>query len=163
MGAEMTHLLSHILRFIVIILGYVLAVIAACAFLLFLIWGGFIQAAPNLQWPAGFVAGLALPLVVLFAAQYAFFPMIFMVAVAEVGGRRSWLFHALSGMAVAAAALVIRANSGELADPSSGRLMAIMAAGAIGGSVYWLVAGRNSGRSLDRLADDITSRSSKES
>ena len=159
----MSNLLSHMGRFFVISIAYLLAITVACAFLLFLAWGGFVQGDPEMQWPAGFVVSLALPLVVLFAARYAFFPMIVMVAIAEIGGRRSWLFHALSGMAIAVSALIIRANSEQLANPSAGILMAVLAAGAVGGSVYWLIAGRTSGRNLDRLADDLTSRASKES
>jgi hypothetical protein len=42
-------------------------------------------------------------------------------------------------------------------------VMAALAAGAVGGSVYWLIAGRNSGRVLDRIADDLTSPRSEES
>ena len=159
----MTRLLSHIFRFIVITFGYVLAVAAASAFLLFLFWGGVMRGDPDLQLPAGIAAGLSLPLVTVFAARYAFFPMIAVVLWAEVSGRRSWLFHALAGMAVAVAAMAIRANDGHLNNPGSGLLMAVMAAGAVGGSVYWLVAGRNSGRNLDRMADALTSRASKES
>jgi hypothetical protein len=50
-----------------------------------------------------------------------------------------------------------------LANPRPGIIMGVLGAGAVGGSVYWLIAGRNSGRNLDRLADDLTSRSSEES
>jgi hypothetical protein len=85
------------------------------------------------------------------------------VMIAELGNRRSWLFHALSGMAVAVAAMAVRANSGSLGNPGSGLVMAALAAGAVGGSVYWLIAGRNSGRVLDRIADDLTSPRSEES
>ena len=159
----MTRLLTHIFRFIVITFGYAVAVMAACAFLLFLLWGGVMRGDPDLQLPAGIAAGFTLPLVTVFAARYAFFPMIFVVLWAETGNRRSWLFHALAGMAVAVAAMAIRANDGQLNYPGSGLLMAVLAAGAVGGSAYWLIAGRNSGRSLDRMADELTSRASKES
>lgn len=159
----MTRLLSHIFRFVVIAIAYVLAVLAACGFALFLIWGGVTRGEPGLELPAGIAAGLSLPIITAFAARYAFFPMLALIVWAEVGNRRSWLFHALAGMAAGLAALVIRANDMALANPRPGIMMGVLAAGAVGGSVYWLIAGRNSGKNLDRLADDLTSRSSEES
>jgi hypothetical protein len=159
----MTRLLSHIFRFVVIAIAYVLAVLAACGFALFLIWGGVTRGEPGLELSAGIAASLTLPIVTVFAARYAFFPMLALIVWAEVGNRRSWLFHALAGMAAGLAALVIRANDLGLANPSPGIMMGVLAAGAVGGTVYWLIAGRNSGKNLDRLAGDLTSRSSEES
>lgn len=159
----MTRLLSHIFRFFVIALAYILAVTAACAFALFLIWGGVTRGEPGLELPAGIAASLTLPIITVFAARYAFFPMLALIVWAEVGNKRSWLFHALAGMTAGLAALVIRANDMALANPRPGIMMAALAAGAVGGTVYWLISGRNSGKNLDRLADDLTSRSSGES
>jgi hypothetical protein len=159
----MSRVFSYIGRFFMVCLGYALAVIAACAFLLFLLWGGLVRGDEDLQTPLGVAAGFSLPIVSAFAARYAFFPMMLAVMIAELGNRRSWLFHALSGMAVAVAAMAVRANSGSLGNPGSGLVMAALAAGAVGGSVYWLIAGRNSGRVLDRIADDLTSPRSEES
>ena len=99
----------------------------------------------------------------IFAARDAFFPALALILWAEVGNRRSWLFHALSSMAASLAALAIRANALALANPRPGIMMAALAAGAVGGTVYWLFAGRNSGKNLDRLAEDLTSPPSKES
>ena len=159
----MTRLLSHIFRFIVIILAYLLAVTAACAFALFLIWGGVTRGEPGLELPAGIAASLSLPIVTAFAARYAFFPMLALIVWAEVGNRRTWLFHALAGMAAGLAALVIRANDLGLANPRPGIMIGVLAAGAVGGTVYWVIAGRNSGRNLDRLAEEVTSPRSGES
>jgi hypothetical protein len=159
----MTRLLSHIFRFITIAFAYLLAVTSSCGFALFLIWGGVTRGEPGLELPAGIAAGLTLPIVTAFAARYAFFPMLALIVWAEVANKRSWLFHALSGMAAGLAALVIRANDMALANPRPGIMMGVLAAGAVGGSVYWLIAGRNSGKNLDRLAESLTSRSSGES
>jgi hypothetical protein len=156
----MTRLLSHIFGFFVIAFAYVLAVLAACGFALFLIWGGVTRGEPGLELPAGIAASLTLPIVTVFAARYAFFPMLALIVWAEVGNRRSWLFHALAGMAAGLAALVIRANDLGLANPGPGIMIGVLAAGAVGGTVYWLIAGRNSGKNLDRPADSLTSRSS---
>jgi hypothetical protein len=159
----MTRLLSHIFRFIVIAFAYLLAVLAACAFALLLIWGGVTRGEPGLELPAGIAAGFTLPIVTVFAARYAFFPMLALIVWAEVANKRSWLFHALAGMAAGLAALVIRANDMALANPRPGIMIGVMAAGAVGGTVYWLIAGRNSGKNLDRLANEITSPRSGES
>jgi hypothetical protein len=159
----MTRVFSYIGRFIVISLAYVLAVTAACAFLLFLLWGGLVRGDEDLQAPLGVAASLSLPIVTAFAARYSFFPMMLLVLIAETGSRRSWLFHALGGMAVAIGAMAVRANSADLANPGPGILAAGLAAGAVGGTVYWLIAGRSSGRMLDRMAEDLTSPRSEES
>jgi hypothetical protein len=155
----MTRVFSYIGRFIVISLAYVFAVTAACAFMLFLLWGGLVRGDEDLQTPLGVAAGFTLPIVSAFAARYSFFPMMLVVLIAETGSRRSWLFHALGGMFVALAAIILRANAGALANPGPGILAAGLAAGAIGGTVYWLIAGRSSGRMLDRVADTISPRS----
>jgi hypothetical protein len=159
----MTRFLSHIFRFFVIAFAYLLAVLAACGFALLLIWGGVTRGEPGLELPAGIAAGLTLPIVTVLAARYAFFPMLALIAWAEIGNRRSWLFHALAGMAAGLAALVIRANDMGLANPRPGIMIGVVAAGAVGGTVYWLIAGRNSGKNLDRLANEITSPRSGES
>jgi hypothetical protein len=155
----MNRVFSYIARFIVICLAYGFAVTAACAFLLFLLWGGLVRGDENLQTPLGVAAGFTLPIVSAFAARHSFFPMMLLVLIAELGNRRSWLFHALGGMAVAVAAMAVRANSSNLGNPGSGVVIAALAAGAVGGSVYWLISGRNSGRMLDRMADPISPRS----
>ena len=79
----MSRLLSHIFRFIVIAFAYLLAITAACAFTLFLIWGGVTRGEPGLELPAGIAAGMTLPIVTVFAARYAFFP-----ALALISGQR---------------------------------------------------------------------------
>jgi hypothetical protein len=159
----MTRFISHIFRFIVIILAYLIGVTAACGFALFLIWGGVTRGEPGLELPAGIAAGLSMPIITVVAARYAFFPMLALILWAEIANKRSWLFHALAGMAAGQAALVIRANDLGLANPKPGIMIGVLAAGAVGGTVYWLISGRNSGKNLDRLADDLTSHPSGES
>jgi hypothetical protein len=155
----MNRVFSYIARFIVISLAYVFAVTAACGFLLFLLWGGLVRGDEDLQTPLGVAAGFSLPIVSAFAARYSFFPMMLVVLIAETGSRRSWLYHALGGMFVALSAMILRANAGALSNPGPGLVAAGLAAGAIGGTVYWLVAGRNSGRMLDRMAEATSPRS----
>ena len=115
----MTRFLSHIFRFITIALAFVLAVLAACAFVLFLIRGGVTRGEPGLELPAGIAAGVTLPIITAIAARYAFFPMLALILWAEIGNKRSWLFHALCGMAAGLGALALRANDLGLANPEA--------------------------------------------
>jgi hypothetical protein len=158
----MSRLLSHIFRFIVITFAYLIGVTAACAFALFLIWGWLTRGEPGLEQAAGYATGLTLPVVTVIAAYYTFFPALGLIVCAEIGNKRSWLFHALCGMAAGMAALVMRANRVYFAHLWPDVVMGVLASGAVGGTVYWLLAGRNSGKNLDRLAEDLTSRSSEE-
>lgn len=141
----MIRFLSHILRFIIITLGFVLAIVAASAFILALAWGGMMRGDPETERLLGVAVGLSLPVMVAFAGYYSFIPAIGFAVLAEILGRRSWLFHAFGGMAVAALALAIRSD--EVRVP--GLFMIALAAGAVGGTVYWLVAGRSAGKHLD--------------
>jgi hypothetical protein len=150
-GTGMIRLLSYLARFFLIVLGYVLAVLAACAFILVLGWGGLIGQQPDQGELVAFAVSLSLPVATAFAGYYSFLPAMIFALIAEILGRRSCLFHAIGGMVVAAAALAARPE--EISRP--GIFMIVLAAGAVGGTAYWLIAGRSSGRTLDRAADTL--------
>lgn len=147
----MIRFFSYLLRFLLIALGFLLAVVAACAFMLVLGWGGMIEAEPDSGNLVAFAVTLSLPVAVAFAGYYSFLPAMIFAVIAEVLGSRSWLFHAIGGMAVAAAALAARPE--DMSRP--GLFMIVLAAGAVGGTIYWLIAGRSSGRTLDRAAETL--------
>ncbi len=151
----MTRFVSHILRFILITAGFIAAIIAASLFILVLVWGGMLRGDPETERLLGVAVGLSLPIVIAFAGYYAFAPGIAFAVIAEITARRSWLFHALGGMAVALVALAIRSEI----EMRPGILMIVLAAGAVGGTIYWLIAGRSAGKHLD----DLTTSASKES
>jgi hypothetical protein len=148
----MIRFISYLLRFALIILGYLLAVLAACAFMLVLGWGGIIGQQPDQGELVAFAVTLSLPVAAAFAGYYSFLPAMIFAVIAEILGKRSWLFHAIGGMAVATAALAARPE--DMGHP--GIFMIVLAAGAVGGTVYWLVAGRSSGKTLDRAAETLT-------
>ena len=150
-GQGLIRFFSYIFRFFLIAVGYLLAVMAACAFMLALGWGGMIEAGPDSGQLVAFAVTLSLPVAVAFAGYYSFLPAMIFAVIAEILGRRSWLFHAIGGMAVAAAALAARPE--EISRP--GIFMIVLAAGAVGGTVYWLIAGRSSGKTLDRAAETL--------
>ncbi len=151
----MTRFVSHILRFILITAGFIAAIIAASLFILVLVWGDMLRGDPETERLLGVAVGLSLPIVIAFAGYYAFAPGIAFAVIAEITARRSWLFHALGGMAVALVALAIRSEI----EMRPGILMIVLAAGAVGGTIYWLIAGRSAGKHLD----DLTTSASKES
>ena len=122
-----------------------LAVVGASAFSLALGWGGMLRGDPETERLLGVAVGLSLPVMVAFAGYYSFIPAIGFAVLSEILGKRSWLFHAFGGMAVAALALAIRSE--ELRQP--GLFMIALAAGAVGGIIYWLIAGRSAGKHLD--------------
>ncbi len=151
----MNRFVSHIIRFILIIAGFIAAIVAASLFMLVLVWGGMLQGDPETERLLSLAVGLSLPVVVAFAGYYAFAPGIAFAVLAEITARRSWLFHALGGMAVSIIALAIRSDM----TMRTGILMIVLAAGAIGGTAYWLVAGRTAGKHLDELSTSASKES----
>jgi hypothetical protein len=146
--------LVYLVRFAAIIFGYAVAALAASAFLHLVTLG-----------PAGFSegdqVGAAGPLlfstlaIAVLAAYFAFIPSLPVILIAEVSGRRDWLFYALGGIFVAVAVLSLfwlRSGAGFGEEPAGGtvfgdtRFAAVMiGSGIVGGIAYWLVAGRWAG------------------
>ncbi len=143
---------TYILRFIVISIGFIAAVLAASAFLVLMLWGGMGQGDVDHQQLGAALLGIGTPLLALFAGYYAFFPAIIVYIFAEITGRRSWLFHAIAGIVIALAAIARRADANSFANPPQGIIMAVIAAGAVGGTAYWLIAGRSAGKHIDAIA-----------
>jgi hypothetical protein len=146
--------LLYIVRFAAIILGYAVAALAASAFLHLVTLG-----------PAGFAEGeqpgalgsllFSATAIAMLAAYFAFIPSLAVILIAEVSGRRDWLFYALGGIFVAVAVLSLfwlRSGEGFGAAAtgatvfSDTRFAAVMiGSGIVGGIAYWLVAGRWAG------------------
>lgn len=134
------------------LLGFIVAALAASAFLhvMFLGAAGFeLNDTPWLM--AGSIL-FSLPFAALFVAYFAFLPALAVILVAEILSRRDWLFYALGGAAAGLAVMVflwgdtypVPEDSDVAAfDPLLSALL--IAAGMIGGFAYWLVAGRLAG------------------
>lgn len=157
----MDRFITYLGRFALIIIGYFAAALAASAamHLLILPTLGFRpeETAPIVTGAVVF----SIPFIALFVGYYALLPSLVIIAIAEMWGVRSWLFHALGGGAVGASiAMLFRATAPDdilaagsdiqvlppgnsIFDP---RLLAVMiGSGMIGGLAYWLIAGRGSG------------------
>jgi hypothetical protein len=142
---------TYILRFVLISIGFIAALLSASGFLVLMLWGGIGQGDVEHQQLGSLLLGIGIPLLALFAAYYAFLPAIIVFLFSEIAGKRSWLFHALSGILIALAAIARRADANSFANPPQGIIMAVIAAGAVGGTAYWLIAGRTAGKHIDDI------------
>jgi hypothetical protein len=144
----MTRVIAYFARFLIIILGYALASLAASAFInvVFLGSQGF-TAEESVMMAAGALV-FSIPVVALVVAYFAFIPAVAVILIAEVLSRRDWLTYALAGGSIGlAVALFVRqaAESGNDAVRNPRALAAVVAAGIVGGIVYWMTAGRWAG------------------
>ncbi|ESX15694.1 hypothetical protein [Mesorhizobium sp. LSJC264A00] len=143
----MSRLIAYIVRFAAILFGYVVASLAASAFLnvLFLASPGY---APEHAHPTA-TASLyfSIPFVALFVAYFAFMPAAIVILISEILSRRDWLFYALAGGIVAAVFLgFVHQNADINFDVTEPRaIAAVIGCGMVGGIFYWLAAGRWAG------------------
>ncbi|TPM27940.1 hypothetical protein [Mesorhizobium sp. B2-3-4] len=143
----MDRLVAYIVRLAIILFGYAVAALAASAFLnvLFLASSGLMagDAAPVM--PASLV--FSIPFVALFVAYFGFMPAVVVILIAEILGRRDWLYYALAGAAVAGVflGLVDHARDSPFSVTETGPIMAVIGGGMFGGIFYWLAAGRWAG------------------
>jgi carbon starvation protein CstA len=142
-----SRVIAYLVRFAVILFGYIVASLAASAFLnvLFLASLGY---APEHAHPTA-TASLyfSIPFVALFIAYFAFMPAAIVILISEILSRRDWLFYALAGGIVAAVFLgFVHQNADinfDVTDPSA--IAAVIGCGMVGGIFYWLSAGRWAG------------------
>jgi hypothetical protein len=149
-----------LVRLAVILAGYACAALAAST-ALHVAWIGAAGFEPE-QAPWLVVGSIAfsIPFVALFVAYFAFVPAAFTIGVAEFAGWRDWLTYALAGGFIAAvvASMFWRWGSADMRIDGAGLplagagrpddpqlLVALLAAGLVGGIVYWMVAGRGAG------------------
>ena len=143
----MRRLIAYLIRFAVILVGYIVGSLAASAFLniLFLAHLGYTPEYPEPTASASLY--FSVPFVALFAAYFAFMPAAIIILVAEVLGRRDWLFYALGGAVVAGIFLGFAHETGDAnfdVTATNARL-AVIGSGMVGGIFYWLSAGRWAG------------------
>jgi len=156
----MNRVLVYLVRFAVIVLGFAVAALSASAFLHLLVAGAAGLPPQDLSAVFAGPAIISVPFVALFGAYFAFVPSIFAILAAEVLSLRGWLYHALAGgvvgLVAAGAVLWPQATVPGDAMADAGLLGAIVGAGMVGGSAYWLVAGRLAGRWRDGLTSQPT-------
>ncbi|MDG4885172.1 hypothetical protein [Mesorhizobium sp. WSM4884] len=143
----MRRIVAYLVRIAAILIGYLVASLAASAFLNVLFLGyfgygpepGHPSIAPALYFSVPFLA--------LFVAYFGFMPAAVVIVIAEVLGRRDLLFYALGGAVIAILFLGLAHNTGDgefdVADTNV--RLALVGAGMVGGIFYWLSAGRWAG------------------
>jgi hypothetical protein len=144
----MGRVFAYLFRFVVILLGYAVASLAASAFLnvVMLAWFGLAPEETRDVATGSFV--FTIPFVALFVAYFAFLPAVPAIVLSELLAKRDWLFHALAGAAVALVVIVFSRRSGEpgysdIADLNLA--LVVIASGMCGGIGYWAIAGRGAG------------------
>lgn len=136
--------MTYIGRFLIILAGYVAAVLAASAMFHLLVLPVFGFAVEELE-PVSAALKLSIPVVALFVAFYAFVPAMALIALAELFGWRSWLYFGSAG-ALLGIGLGAAGPAGDGPMFGSTLLAIITGCGVAGGLAYWLFAGRSSGR-----------------
>ncbi|CAN7239129.1 hypothetical protein [Mesorhizobium sp. LjRoot246] len=143
----MTRPVGYLVRFTVILFGYAVASLAASAFLNILFLASLGYTPEQVHPTATASLYFSIPFVALFVAYFALMPASVVILIAEILGRRDWLFYALAGAVVAAVFLGLVDHSDNTAfavtDPSA--IMAVIGGGMVGGFFYWLSAGRWAG------------------
>lgn len=150
----MTGTLLILGRLFVILVGYIVAVLAAGAFFNIVMFGsaGYLAGTPAWAITASIAAGI--PFIALIVGYYAFLPAAVIIGLTELLGRRDWLTYALGG---GAASLLFIGYFRQPGYPEAGSaseprflddpqmIMLIIGSGLVGGIAYWMVAGNSAG------------------
>ncbi len=136
-------------RLVIILIGYVAASLAASAFLNLLLIGALGLPADVLPDAIRGSSTVAVPFVALFVAWLAFTPACVLIVIAELAGKRDWLFHAIGGGLVAAVLTAgyywTATGPGDWTAGNPIVALALIGSGLVGGIAYWAVAGRSAG------------------
>ncbi len=92
-----------------------------------------------------------IPFTALFVAYFAFVPAVVVMLLAELLGKRDWLFYALAGgfVALVFIGFAYQAGDGGFAYRDPLLPVSIVGSGLIGGIAYWFVTGRFAGALRD--------------
>ena len=141
-------MLVYVGKFAHMVLGYVTASLAASAFLNLVFLGSVGLDAQEARLVAtGGSLVFSIPFVALFVAYFAFVPAIVAMLLAELLGKRDWLFYALAGAAVALAVVgFVYQTHDPLLDLDVALVpLSMIGSGLVGGIAYWFVTGRFAG------------------
>lgn len=143
----MNRLVAYLIRFVIILIGYGVASLAASAFLNIMFMASLGLMTEQTQPAAQASLWFSIPFVALFVAYFAFMPAAVAILVSEILGRRDWLFYALAGAVVAAVFLgfVQQTADANFEVTNTSVMLAVIGCGMVGGIFYWLSAGRWAG------------------
>jgi hypothetical protein len=132
-----------LLRFLLVPLGYVVAVLVGTAVILLGSWK-LVEIGPDGDISAAFGFMFAAPVLLVMLLCVMWLPAAIGILMAEGFAIRSWLFHALNG---AASAWIGWSLFGYIDDSQIplNQPLPVIAAGLAGGLAYWAVAGWSAG------------------
>lgn len=134
----------YLWRLCVLVSGFVLAMVGAAGFMLVIAYGGLIAQEPEFVHLYGFGMVALTPVITLYVASHSFAPAMIALLIAEFWSVRDSLYYMAAGGAIGAYGIVeMRVRVPEF-NPST--IAAIIAAGAVGGFIFWLFAGRSAGK-----------------
>jgi hypothetical protein len=143
----MDALLRLILRFIVVPLGYLAAVVAGTLIILFGSWHAADVAAaadPDRQAIMIFGFVFAAPILLVTLMSVMWLPAAIGVLIAETFAIRSWMFHVANGAVSAWVGWNLFGYIDDSHIPLN-RPLPVIAAGLAGGFAYWAIAGWSAG------------------
>lgn len=144
----MNTIMALLFRCVVALGGYIVACLAASAFLNIVILGSAGFTAEEIPGIATGSFIFSIPFVSLFVAYFAFIPAVAAIVIGEILGKRDWLFYALAGGVIGAIIVGFIRNAAPSENSEAFDLtlaLVIFGAGMCGGIGYWLVAGRSAG------------------
>lgn len=143
----MDNLVRLLLRFVLVPLGYLAAVLAGSVVTLFGAWrlGTLFAPAPPGEAPIAFIVGIITAVAVLILLMSVMWLVAAVgILFSEAFAIRSWMFHVGNGVVSAWLGAQFFSPTGGLPD-SPGDTFYTVAAGLAGGLAYWLVAGSTAG------------------
>lgn len=136
-----------LVRFILVPLGYFLAVIVGAGVILLGSWQAgsmMLSNNPDLATAGAFGALVAGPVLVVVLLSTMWLPSAIGIVVSEAFAIRSWIFHALNGAISGYVGWQTMAAFDQTGEPMN-QATFVFGAGLAAGFVYWAVAGRTAG------------------
>jgi hypothetical protein len=150
----LTTFLAYIWRLIVILAGFSAASLSAAAFFVIVgvmpLGNGADTAAFETVFDLAISALLLAAAVASFASLLLAAPVFILAILAEYFKWNGFLFHGVAGAIFGFAATGVW-HAGRTVEGENQLVMVGAAAGIIGASVYWLIAGRNAGKMFERI------------
>ena len=143
----MGNVVRLLLRFILVPLGYLAAVIAGTCIILFGSWQAgtlMLSQNPDTASAAAFAALIAGPVLFVVLIASMWLPSSLGILISEAFAIRSWIFHALNGALTAFLGWQLFGNIDSSSVPMNDPQY-VLAAGLAGGFAYWAVAGWSAG------------------
>jgi hypothetical protein len=139
--------LRLLLRFILVPLGYLVAVTVGAGVLVLGSWktgAMMLSHDPDLATAGAFGALIAAPVMIVVLGSTMWLPSSIGILISEAFAIRSWIFHALNGAVAGYAGWQMSAPIDQSAVPMNETTF-IFGAGLAGGFAYWAIAGWSAG------------------